>query len=103
MKRKHKPKPKEIKELAQKRIDVLFALAEENKDNIALASRYVEIARSIAMKTKTRIKSEHKRKFCHNCHVFFVPSKNCRVRLNNNNIIYYCLNCKHYSKFRYKA
>ena len=103
MKRKYKRKPKEQIKIAKSRIEQLFEQAKQafNEDK-KLANRYVELARKISMKYKVRIPSELKRKFCKNCYSYLVPSKNCRVRVSQGKITYYCLECKHFMRFPYK-
>lgn len=94
-----------IKEqIAVERIKKLFNLAENvfSKDE-NLAKRYVFLARKIASKCRVRIPREFKRSFCKNCGVYFKQGVNCRVRLNKKKlIVYYCLNCKHIRRFKYK-
>ena len=85
----------EIEKLALERIDKLFSEAEKNKD---LGSRYVFLARKIAMKARISIPKIYKRKFCKYCHNYFT-SKNLRVRTKNNKVVYYCLNCKKYTRY----
>ena len=61
------PKKKQ-KEIAQERIKILFQQAEENfSKSKSLSNRYVTLARKIAMKTKTRIPLNLKRRFCKHC------------------------------------
>lgn len=102
MKKKHKKKPFEQREIAAERINKLFKQAKEMfKESPELSDRYVELARSISMKYKVKIPSKFKRKFCKHCHIYLVPSKNCRVRLTKHKVVYYCLNCKKYMRFPY--
>ena len=88
------------KKIALERIDILFKEAEKTaKKDINLANRYIELARKISMKTKARIPKQLKRKFCKHCYVYFRHGINTRIRTKNSKVIYYCLNCKKYSKF----
>lgn len=66
-----------------------------------LAKRYVKMAREIAMKFKVKIPANLKRKFCKHCFNYLVPGVNLRVRTRNGNVVYYCLECKHYMRFGY--
>jgi ribonuclease P protein subunit RPR2 len=101
--RKHKQKPAKERKIALERIDTLFSEAEKAfKDNPKLSSRYVELARKIAMKSKVRIRSELKKMFCKHCHSYLKPGVNCRVRLGEKHLVYYCLNCKKIMRFPYK-
>lgn len=89
------------KTIAQERIKKLFEEAErEFLKHPERADRYVEVARKIAMKTKTRL-TEYKTKFCKHCYKYLKPGANCRVRTKDKKIIYYCQSCKRYTKFPY--
>ncbi len=90
---------KQQKEVALERIKILFKEADNvfNEDK-KLANRYVELARKIGMKTKTRIPGVYKRKFCKHCYSYLKPGKNLRVRTKNKKLIYYCLSCKKYMR-----
>lgn len=85
-----------LKKLALEKVQVLF---KEAKTNPKKATRYVELARKIAMKVNLRIPYEYKRKYCKHCNNYF-QSGNYRVRTRNKMIVYYCLNCKKYMKFK---
>lgn len=102
-KRSHSKKSRKFQKIAEERIIILFkeAGAMFNKDR-KLANRYVSLARKIAMKYKVKIPKELKRRFCKNCYKFLVPGKNCRVRLKEGKVIYYCLECKKFMRFPYK-
>lgn len=89
----------EEKEIALERIRTLF---EEAKKSGKYADRYVELARKIAMKTKTSIPSELKRRFCRHCNSYLRPGRNCRIRASRGKLVCYCLKCKKYSRFIYK-
>ncbi|MEA3515082.1 MAG: ribonuclease P protein component 4 [Nanoarchaeota archaeon] len=92
------------KAIARERITKLFARAEEvYKEHHELANRYVSLARKIQMKYRVRIPAELRKKFCKHCLHFLVPSKNCRVRLQKNHIVYYCLDCKKFTRFVHKG
>ena len=88
------------KKIALNRIKILFKEAEKTfKKDQKLANRYVELARKISMKTKTRVPSNLKRKFCKHCYKFLMPGVNCRVRSTKHRIVYYCFDCKKYMRF----
>ena len=93
MKKQNKSK---LKEIALERIHILF---KEAKLNSSKANRYVQLARRIAMKVNLPIPKEYKRKYCKHCNNYF-NTKNCRVRTRNKMLIYYCLNCKKYTKLK---
>ncbi len=94
---------KQQKQIAQERIKTLFKEAEKAfSKNPALSHRYVQLARKIAMKVKSRIPKELKRKFCKHCHKFLMPGTNCRIRTREGKLIIYCLECKKYTRIPLK-
>ncbi|MEM4244651.1 MAG: ribonuclease P protein component 4 [Candidatus Nanoarchaeia archaeon] len=89
------------KQIAKERIQKLFQEAEkEFAKHPERANRYVELARKIAMKMKIRM-TEYRTKFCKHCYIYLKPGVNCRVRIKNKKVVYYCLSCKRYMKFPY--
>lgn len=89
----------ECSTIAKERMKILFREADKAFDkNPSLANRYVELARKIAMRTKTRMPKRFRRKFCKHCHSYFKHGKNCRVRTSKNNVIYYCSSCNQYTR-----
>ena len=95
---------KSIKQIAKERVSLLFKKANETyKKNPVLADRYAGLARKIAMKAQISIPSELKKTFCKKCFKYLVPGLNCRVRINNKKLTYYCQNCKNYMRFPYKS
>ena len=102
MKQKHKKKPKIQREIAKERILILFNLASKMfHEDKTLSNRYVEIARKIKMKYKVSFSKELKKKICKNCHSFLVPGINCRVRLTNQKVVYFCKECNHFMRYPY--
>ncbi len=88
------------RQIALSRIHELFSQAEITfKKNHQLADRYIQLARRISMRTKVRIPSSLKRRFCKHCHHYLQPGVNCRVRTRNKKAVYYCLDCRHYMRF----
>ena len=57
-----------LKELAVKKIKVLFNEAKFNKDK---ANRYVKLARDIAMKVNLSMPKEFRRRYCKHCNSYF--------------------------------
>jgi len=86
------------KKEALERIKILFNEAELNPKK---ADRYVELARKIGMKINLPIPKEFKRKYCKHCNSYYHKG-NYRVRTRNKMVVYYCLNCKKFSKFPMK-
>lgn len=100
--RKYNQKSAGQREIALERIKTLFKEAREVfKKDKNLANRYVELARKIAMKYKVRIPSELQKQFCKHCYKFLMPDVNCRIRLKDGKVVYYCLECKKYMRFPY--
>ena len=94
---------KKVNEIALLRIDNLFKLAEENfKKNFALSNRYVEIARNIAVKNRTRMPKKYRVRFCKKCLSYLVPGVNCRVRNYKKRMHITCLNCGYVRKIGIK-
>jgi ribonuclease P protein subunit RPR2 len=55
------------------------------------AKRYVELARRIGMKTRTKMPEGLG--FCKGCMLPLVPGVNCRVRLSNHHVTTCCTSC----------
>ena len=81
--------------IAGRRIDILFDLAEEEAlaHNLQRATRYVDLARKIGMRYNVRVPKQYRRKYCKHCHSFLLPSVNARVRIQGNKLIVFCENC----------
>ncbi len=102
VKRTHRKKPSDQINIAKERIDNLFLQAEEiYGEDPALSDRYVELARTIAMKFKVRL-TPHKKKFCKHCYKYLRQGVNCRVRTLNGKVVYSCFSCKKFMRFPYK-
>jgi len=100
--REYKEKSAGQREIALERIKTLFKQARDVfKEDKNLANRYVELARKIAMKYKVRIPSDMQKQFCRHCYKFLMPNVNCRIRLKDGKVVYYCLECKHFMRFPY--
>lgn len=95
-----KPLPKKLQqEIAQERIQSLFQQAENRfSTHRDLSHRYVSLARKIAMKVKTQIPKELKRKYCAHCYKFLMPGVNSRIRTRNGKIIISCFECKKFTR-----
>ncbi len=66
--------------------------------NKALANRYLQLIRRIAMKFRLRLPREVKHSYCKHCKQAFIPGKNCRVRTRDGKLVYYCYSCKKYTR-----
>ena len=85
------------KRIAMQRIRTLFHLARETvHEDPALAQRYVDIARKVAMAAKVRLPRKYRRQVCPHCKSFILPGVNCRVRVKQRrepHVVITCLNC----------
>ena len=85
------------KRIAMQRIRTLFHLARETvHEDTALAQRYVDIARKVAMAAKVRLPKEYRSQVCQHCKSFILPGVNCRVRIKQRrepHMVITCLNC----------
>lgn len=87
-----------IKEVANDRMERLFALAEQETENTEgsssiLAKRYVGLIRRISTHYKIRLPRDIKNRICKNCNAFLIPGKTCSVRILNGSCIIYKCSC----------
>jgi ribonuclease P protein subunit RPR2 len=96
----HRNNKKLQKNIANKRIQRLFRLAEDYalSNRLELSDRYVFLARKISMRYLVPIPVEFKRRFCKHCYCYLLPDINCRVRIRRKSIVTYCHNCKKYMR-----
>lgn len=89
----------DAKDIARERIERLFALAAEEarRGNPTRAKRYVSMA--LRMGEKHKVRPGHKRTYCTQCHAFFVPPTNVRVRTGRGRISITCLGCGHVQRY----
>jgi len=105
MRKKRTSKQKKTqKTIANRRINQLFSLAEQNAltGKLNLANRYVELARKISMRHLVPIPKEYKRRFCKHCYSYLLPDSNSRVRIHRGKLIIYCFNCKKFTRIPLK-
>ena len=80
-------------------IQKLFILAKkESKKRPKFAKKYITLARKIAKRSNISLK-KYRKKFCHKCNAYFVPGKNCKIRIKKGKKSIKCLECGNY--FRY--
>jgi len=88
-----------LRDIALQRIDILYGLGVEavRRGDYALAKRYGELIRRIAMKARIRIPKNIKRWICKNCNIIMVPGINVRIRTRREGktlrVITRCLVC----------
>ena len=97
-------KSKAAKNEAKEKIKDFFEMAEEVfKEDKALANDYVRKARRVAMKFQLkRLPTSVSRRFCKHCHSFLVPGENLRIRTREGHVVYYCLECKKFTRYPYR-
>ena len=91
-----------VRAIAKQRIHTLFSLAKQtHHEDPALAQRYVDMARRIAMAAKLRLPTEYRRQICKHCKSYILPGINCRIRTKQRrepHLIITCLNCGHQTR-----
>ncbi len=92
---------REARETANIRMSRLMDMATEeaSSGNVDRSRRYVKLARSIGMRTNTRMLKD--RLYCRDCFVALVPGNNCRVRLREHRVVVHCLVCDSIRRFPY--
>ena len=96
-------KKQELQKIALERIKILFNEADKAfKEHPERSHKYIKLARKIAMKVNLRIPSELKRKLCKHCYTYLKIGINARKRIRDKKIIYYCKNCKKFTRIPYK-
>jgi len=85
--------------LVSDNIQKLFILAKkESKKRPELAKKYIILAKKMAKRSNISLK-KYKKKFCHKCNSFFVPGKNCKIRIKKGKLSIKCLECGNYSRY----
>jgi ribonuclease P protein subunit RPR2 len=91
--------PKETTKIAQERIRTLFQQAEETfPTDPTLAQRHVDLARKIAMRTRTHLAPDLRRRVCPQCKSYLVPGITSRTRIRQRrepHVATTCLKCGH--------
>jgi ribonuclease P protein subunit RPR2 len=87
----------QVKTLARERIQILWEKSREVAgERPELAKKWMQQARNIAQRARIKLPRHMSRRLCKNCGAFFVPSKNCRVRMRQNrekHLAVTCLEC----------
>ena len=98
---KEKSRNPATKKIARERIEVLFEKAKGAFSAYPERStRYVDLARRIAMRQRIRIDREFRRRFCHYCYAYLVPGRNMRVRVHRGRVVITCQACNKKTRFR---
>ena len=105
MRRNRSKDKKHKKQIAQRRINQLFTLAEweAHRGNLALSDRYVKLARRISMRLLVPIPIEFKRHFCPHCYRFFLPAVTCRVRIRHKQLTLFCFHCQRFTRIPFSG
>jgi ribonuclease P protein subunit RPR2 len=90
---------KETTRIARERIRTLFDQAEQIfPQDPGLAQRYVDLARRIAMRTRTHLPRDLRRRICRKCKAYLVPGATSRTRIRQRrepHVATTCLRCGH--------
>lgn len=102
MARRHVSK-RGAKDIAEERVDILFeeAASEARKGNDERGKRYVGLA--LRMSERHKVRASHKRTYCPECHTYFVPPRNVRVRTGSGRVSMTCLSCGHVQRYPLRA
>lgn len=83
-----------------KEIEKLFVKAlQESKTNPQLSKKCVALARKMAKRENLSLK-KYRRDFCHNCNSYFVPGRNCIIRISKGKKTIKCLECNAYLRIK---
>lgn len=85
--------------LALRRINELF---EQALVRPSFSRRYVALARKMSSRHKVPIPARWKRRFCKACGAFWVPGRNCTVRVRSRMLVIRCLECGAVRRFPVK-
>jgi len=101
MRHRYQERKRQQKTIAMQRIQHLSRLAETQalKGDLALAQRYIELARRIATRIVVPLPSSVKRRVCKNCGTYLLPGSTSRTRIHRGRIVLYCTRCGAYSRY----
>lgn len=91
------------REVARARLRELGELArrEALAGRLDRADRYVEVARSIAMRTQLSLPRELRRRVCRSCYAYLLPGRTARVRLRDGVLVVTCGSCGRVNRVPY--
>ena len=101
MRRKLAKKLKAKKE-AKSAIPFLIERAKQLAREKKPAAKVAKKVNYLRNKFKIKLETSIKRQICKHCKAIMIPSVNARVRTKSPNVVWFCRECKHYSKIRYK-
>jgi len=102
VKKKYPQRKAYIKEIAGRRIENLYQLADEqmNSDPV-LAQKYATLARNIALRMNVKIPERYSKRICIHCKQLLRPGINCRVRIRSKptpHVAIFCKNCRKFMR-----
>jgi ribonuclease P protein subunit RPR2 len=101
--RSNRDKSSPHQKIALERISKLFEQAELSfSGHPELSSRYIEMARKMAMKYKVRFTEAQRQVSCKKCNAYLRQGVNSRVRLEHGKVVQTCLECKNVRRKIYK-
>lgn len=87
--------------VAEERVAALATLARETaKEDEALASAYVRLARRVAERTRVSLPKRFRRFTCKECDRYLQPGESARVRLADGHVVITCT-CGNQSRYPY--
>ena len=93
---------RQTEKIAQERVRTLFEQAEKTfKADPGLAQRYADLARRIAMRTRTRLPRDLRLRVCRGCGCYLAAGVNSRVRVRKRrepHVATTCLRCGHITR-----
>ncbi len=91
---------RENKKQVLKEVELLLGKAAQAKSQ-ADEQKIVKKARMRAMKYRLRLSREIRRTFCKKCNSLWKIGKTLRVRTSRGKVVYTCLVCKQFKRFRH--
>ncbi|MCB9362607.1 hypothetical protein H6504_04170 [Candidatus Woesearchaeota archaeon] len=95
MRRKyHRPKQR-ISDVIVKQMRLLFGLAQQH---LQRSGYYVKMVKRLNTRFKIKVPADIKKRYCKHCGTMWTFEKNVRVRTQKGKLVYYCLECKHFTR-----
>lgn len=84
-------------------IEIIPELLKRSKESYRKGNKRLSKVQSkkikyLTMKYKLKLPKELKKQLCKNCSSILIPSVNCRVRTNKGKLVYYCMECKRFTR-----
>ena len=101
--RKKLAKKLKAKKEAKSAIPILIEKAKQLTRANKPASKVAKKVNYLRNKFKIKLEKPLKRQICKHCKAIMIPGINARVRTKTPNIVWFCRECKHYTKIRYRT